>query len=183
MGNHEFETWFHAKDRDNEVEFRLLFTPVAQMQMLGLMKDTKVGYGDDFTFVKRRKINVLFSRHLNDAAIDTDPDRFRSWDYDSAAKTFMSFNERYFKDAYFSLAPLLAIPLYQQTRTHEDIWKGVVGRPASSFWEHEAVANYHGEEAFRHPGCITRSILKTHVVRRDDGESTVAVTAYGYSGE
>ena len=182
MSNHEFETWFHAKDRDNEVEFRLLFTPVAQTQMLNLMKDTTVGYGDDFTFVKQQKINVLFSKHLDAATIDTDPSRFHSWDYDGAAKFFVSFNERYFKDAYFALAPLLSIPLYQQTRTHEDIWKGVLGRPASSFWEHEAAANYHGEDNFKHPSCITRSILKTEVVSREGGESTVAVTAYGYRG-
>ena len=182
MSNHEFETWFHAKDRDNEVEFRLLFTPVAQTQMLNLMKDQTVGYGDDFTFIKQQKINVLFSRHLTNAVIDTDPDRFRHWDYDAAFSNFVQFNERYFKDAYFSLAPLLAIPLYQQMRTHEDIWKGVLGRKASSFWEHEAIANYHGDEKFKHPSCITRSILKTRVVQRENGESTVAVTAYGYRG-
>ena len=183
MSNHEFETWFHAKDRDHEVEFRLLFTPVAQTQMLNLMKDSTVGYGDDFTFIKRKKVNVLFSRHLDEATIDTDPSRFRNWDYDAAFSFFVQFNERYFKDAYFAMAPLLAIPLYQQMRTHEDIWKDVLGRKESSFWEHEAVANYHGEDKFKHPGCITRSILKTHVTRRESGESTIAVTAYGYRGE
>ena len=182
MGNHEFETWFHAKDRDNEVEFRLLFTPVAQTQMLNLMKDTTVGYGDDFAFVKQRKINVLFSQHLNEATIDTDPSRFRTWDYDAAFSFFIRFNERYFKDVYFAMAPLLAIPLYQQTRTHEEIWKDVLGNRASSFWEHEAVANYHGEARFAHPGCVTRSILKTQVLERSDGESTIAVTAHGYRG-
>ena len=183
MSNHEFETWFHAKDRDNEVEFRLLFSPVAQTQMLNLMKDTEVGYGDDFTFIKQRKVNVLFAKHLNEATIDTDPSRFHNWDYDAARAYFSAFNERYFKDAYFAIAPLLSIPLYQQTRTHEDIWKGVLdGRP-SSFWEHEAVANYHGEDKFAHPSCITRSILKTKVVQQGDGESTVAVTAHGYRGE
>lgn len=179
MGNHEFETWFHAKDRDHEVEFRLLFTPVAQTQMLNLMKDTEVGYGDDFTFIKQRKVNVLFSQHLNEAAIDTDPSRFHSWDYDSAFSYFIEFNEKYFKDAYFALAPLLSIPLYQQVRTHENIWKDV----AASFWEHEAVANYYGEDRFAHPSCITRNILKTDVVRREGGESTIAVTAHGYRGE
>ena len=183
MSNEEFETWFHAKDRDNEVEFRLLFTPVAQTQMLNLMKDDKVGYGDDFAFVKKKKVNMLFSQHLDAATIDTDPSRFLNWDYDGAATFFISFNERYFKDAYFALAPLLSIPLYQQTRTHEEIWKGVLdGRPAA-FWEHEALANYHGEDKFRHPDCVTRSILKTSVVRQDDGECTVAVTAHGYRGE
>ena len=183
MSNHEFETWFHAKDRDNEVEFRLLFTPVAQTQMLNLMKDTKVGYGDDFTFVKRRKVNLLFSQHLTEATIDTDPSRFHSWDYDAAFTFFVQFNERYFKDVYFALAPLLAIPLYQQTRTHEEIWKGIVDGRASAFWEHESLANYHGEEKFAHPSCITRSILKTQVIERDGGESTIAVTAHGYRGE
>ena len=182
MSNHEFETWFHAKDRDHEVEFRLLFTPVAQTQMLNLMKDTTVGYGDDFTFIKQKKVNVLFSQHLNEATIDTDPSRFHNWDYDAAFSFFVQFNERYFKDAYFAMAPLLAIPLYQQMRTHEAIWKGVLGRKASSFWEHEAIANYHGESKFEHPSCITRSILKTHVIQRESGESTIAVTAYGYRG-
>ncbi len=183
MSNHEFETWFHAKDRDNEVEFRLLFTPVAQTQMLNLMKDTTVGYGDDFTFIKQKKVNVLFSQHLNEATLDTNPERFRNWDYDAAFSFFVQFNERYFKDAYFALAPLMSIPLYQQMRTHEDIWKGVLDGRAASFWEHEAVANYHGEDKFAHPSCITRSILKTHVVQREGGESTVAVTAHGYRGE
>ena len=182
MGNHDFEAWFHAKDRDDEVEFRLLFTPVAQAQMLSLMKDTSVGYGDDFSFAKLRKINLLRSKHLDEATIDTDPSRFRHWDYDAAAAFFLAFNERYFKDAYFSLAPLLAIPLYQQMRTRGEIWKGVPGRRSSSFWEHESVANYHGEGKFEHPDCITRSILKTSVVRADDGESTIAVTAHGFRG-
>ena len=182
MGNHEFETWFHAKDRDDEVEFRLLFTPVAQTQMLNLMKDSAVGYGDDFTFIKSKKINLLFAKHLDEATIDTDPERFRNWDYDGAASFFISFNEQYFRHAYFALSPLLSIPLYQQTRTHEDIWKGVLGQRPSSFWEHEAVANYHGEGKFKHQDCVTRSILKTRLVRREDGESTIAVTAHGYKG-
>ena len=183
MSNHEFETWFHAKDRDNEVEFRLLFTPVAQTQMLNLMKDTTTGYGDDFTFIKQKKVNVLFSQHLNEATIDTDPSRFHNWDYDAAFSFFVQFNERYFKDAYFAMAPLLSIPLYQQMRTHEDIWKDALGTRPASFWEHEAVANYHGEDKFRHPDSITRNILKTKVVQREDGESAIAVTAHGYRGK
>ena len=183
MANHEFETWFHAKDRDNEVEFRLLFTPIAQRQMLELMKDRTVGYGDDFSFVKQKKMNLLTSEHLDAATIDTDPAQFRNWDYDAAQDFFITFNERYFKDVYFALAPLLAIPTYQQVRTHEEIWKDVIGPRPSSFWEHESLANYHGEETFRHPQSVTRNILKTTVTKREDGDCTVAVTAHGYRGE
>ena len=55
------------------------------------------------------------------------------------------------------------------------------GRP-SAFWEHEAIANYYGDDHFKHPSCITQNILKTRVVQRKDGECTVAVTAHGYEG-
>ncbi len=183
MGNHEFETWFHTPNRNNEVEFRLLFTPVAQLQMLALLQDHKVGYGDDFTFRKDHRINMLTSTHLDEAVLDTSPERFQDFDYDRARQTFQSFNEQYFKDVYFALAPLLAIPLYQQTRTHEDIWKGVLPSERSSFWEQESLANYYGDEQFRHPDCITENILKTRVLARDeDGVSRVAVTAHGFRG-
>jgi len=183
MANHEFETWFRAKDRDNEVEFRLLFTALAQTQMMALMKDQKIGYGDDFAFIKDHRLNYLYPKHLRDAAIDTAPERFHDWNYDRAAHVFIAFNEKYFKDAYFALAPVLAIPLYQQTRTHEEIWKDVIDQEGSCFWEHEALANYYGGDRFRHPDCITENVLKTEVVNRRDGVSDVAVTAYGYRGE
>ena len=180
MANEEFEAWFHAKDRDDEVEFRLLFTPVAQEQMLRLMKDTTVGYGDDFSFRKARKINCLMASHLDEAVIDTDPARFRHWDLVAAKAAFIAFNEKYFKDAYFALAPLLSIPLYQQTRTHADIWREALGARPSSSWEHESLANYFGERAFRHPESVTRDILKTRVVGRDEDLCEVEVAAHGY---
>lgn len=183
MANKDFEAQFCTMDRTDEVEFRLLFTPLAQRQILQLLNDRSVGYGDDFTFRKAQKINLLWARHLDAVPIDTDPERFQDWDYDRAARNFQAFNEEYFKSVFFAMAPLLAIPLYQQTRTHEDIWKGVVPGEDSSFWEHEATANYHGEEEFRHPACITRSILKTSVVRDSDGSGRVAVTAHGFRGE
>lgn len=183
MNNREFETWFHTPNRNNEVEFRLLFTPIAQIQMLALMKDRKVGYGDDFAFRKCEKINMLTSAHLDEATLDTSPAHFQDFDYGRARQTFQKFNERYFKDVYFSLAPLLAIPLYQQTRTHEDVWRGIVPKSPASFWENEAAANFYGGKHFAHPACITENILKTKVLSRTDGTSRVAVTAHGYRGE
>jgi len=183
MSNHDFEAHFRTTDRNNEIEYRILFTPIAQIQMLELLKDKTVGYGDDFSFLKQRKINLLFSRHLSETPLDTDPAQFRDWDWDRAGTHFIAFNETYFKSIYFALAPLLAIPLYQQTRTHEEIWKGVIPPgAAASFWEHEALANYHGENQFKHPASITRNILKTRLLSRTSGLSQVAVTAHGYKG-
>lgn len=183
MSNHEFETIFNCRDRDNEVEFRLLYTALAQTQTLNLLKDKDVGFGDDFSIIKRKKLNFILSKHLNDANIDTAPQNFHHWHFDNARQNFSRFNQQYFKDVYFALAPLLAIPLYQQTRTHEDIWKGVSYTDPSSFWEHEAMANYYGDAEFEHPDCITKNILKTQVVSREDGASRIHVTAYGFRGE
>ena len=183
MANHEFEALFETKDRTDEVQYRLLFTPVAQQQMLLLLKDRKIGFGDDFVFQKDHKINLIFADHLTAMTLDTNPAQFQDWDIDRARSHFISFNEQYFKNVYFALAPLLAIPLYQQTRNHEEIWKGVIepGSRASS-WECEALANFHGEKEFAHPECITRSLLKAKMVAHEDGVGEVNVTAYGYRG-
>ena len=182
MGNREFEALFETRDRSDEVEYRLLFTPLAQKQMLALLRDKSVGYGDDFSFIKAHKINVVRAHHLADADLDTDPAKFADFDFESVKSKFLSFCENYFKATYFALAPLLSIPLYQQTRTHADIYKDVSGR-RSSFWEHESLANYLGENRFRHPLSVTRNILKTTVSRRDGDVSTVAVTAHGFRTE
>lgn len=180
MANHEFEALFCTKDRNDEVEFRLLFTALAQMQMLALIKDREVGFGDDFKFKKAGRINLVAADHLDHADLDTDPSRYRDWSVDSAALKFMRFNEEFFRHVYFALAPFLAIPLYQQTRTHEEIYKGVIPPNAkASFWECESAANYQGEQVFQHPASITRNILKT--TRGQGGD--VAVTAHGFRGE
>ena len=43
MANKEFETLFNTMDRNDEVEFRVLFTPMAQRNMLELLKDKTIG--------------------------------------------------------------------------------------------------------------------------------------------
>lgn len=179
MGNREFEALFHAVDRNDEVEFRLLFTPLAQKQMLALLNDNEVGYGDDFHFTKINKINVVHARHLDSADINTDPSKFTDFDIANCKARFLAFCDEYFKTMYFALAPLLTIPLYQQTRTHENIYRDTVGKP-STFWEHESIANFIGENHFKHPQSVTRNILKTSLVNRRNEVSTISVQASGY---
>lgn len=179
MGNREFEALFETKDRSDEVEYRLLFTPLAQKQMLELIKDREIGFGDDFSFEKRRKINIIRADHLRQADLDTDPAKFADFDFQAAHGKFVGFCEQFFKSTWFALAPLLSIPLYSQTRTHENIYKGIIDR-RSCFWEHESLANYLGEKRFRHPDSVTRNILKTRIANRDGDVATLEVTASGF---
>lgn len=183
MANEEFDILFHAIDRDDEQQFRLLFTPLAQQQMVALLKDKEVGFGDDFTFGKKRKINIVAATHLDKANLDTNPAGYAHYDLKMVRLRFLTFANGYFKAFYFAMAPLLTIPLYQQTRTHEDFWKTSEDR-RPNFWEFEALANYEGEKLFRHPDSATRSILRAGGVTPGGGagECTVDITAYSYEG-
>ena len=182
MSNRQFEALFHATNRNDEIQFRLLFTPLAQQQMVNLLRDKDIGYGDDFTFVKANMVNVVWPAHLADFNITAGPSLFQNYDLAAARKFFNAYSNDYFRALYFGLAPLLTIPLYQQHRSHADIYAEVVGR-TSSFWEHEAIANFHGQESFRHPKSITENILKTHHTRPSDGYTEVDITAHGFRGK
>lgn len=180
MGNREFETLFETKDRNDEVEYRLLFTALAQRQMLSLLKEKINAYGDDFSFFKEKKVNVIVPGHLNDFDLDTNPKRFADYSYEESRHKFIRINQEYFRAVYFSMAPLLCIPLYQQIRRQKEIYGNILQR--SSFWEWESIANFYGEEKFRHPKCVTDCILKTEARTSGASESIVRVTAHGYSG-
>lgn len=181
MGNEQFDVLFNALDRDNEVQFRLLFTPLAQKNMLALMKDP-AGFGDDFTFNKRRCLNYVSSEHSARWDMDTNSERYCSFDVDASRKIFKTFNQQYFKSLYFDLAPLLSIPLYQQYKPEEYIYKDSYHRNYTDY-EAEFCANALGQNAFSHPASVTPSILKTALVDKQGETDSVEVTAYSYRTE
>ena len=182
MSNREFDSLFGALDRNHEVQFRLLFTPLAQQEMLNLLQDKEIGYGDDFEFVKRHMINLVEPDHMMSIDISGNPKMFYAYELAQARKFFNDYHNKLFKSFFFGMAPILTIPLYQQHRSHADIYKDVYSSK-SCFWEHEAIANYFGEKTFQHPHCITKSILKTQSNAESDGTQTVSVVAYGYGGK
>lgn len=182
MSNREFDSLFGASDRDHEVQFRLLFTPLAQQEMLNLLQDKEVGYGDDFEFVKRHMINIVEPDHMMSIDISGNPEMFYAYELAHARKFFNDYHNNLFKSFFFGIAPILTIPLYQQHRSHADIYRDVYASK-SCFWEHESIANYFGEKTFQHPHCITNSILKTQSKIESDDTQTVSITAYGYSGK
>ena len=132
--------------------------------------------------VKEKMINVVFPQHLQVFNIDTDPQQFKGICLEKVRQNFISTNEDYFRQIYFAFAPLLAIPLYQQTRTRKEIY-GAKLLQNSSFWEWESLANYQGDARFAHPDSITENILKTSELSDNDkGEKDIVVTANGFSG-
>lgn len=179
MSNSEFELLFNALDRDNEIEYRLLFTPLAQREMLSVLKDRKIGYGDDFQFIKRKQVNYIIPTHLQSFDLDGSPDNYIHYDVKEIRKRFNQYNNDYMRHFYFAMAPLLAIPLYQQHKPVEYIYKDVYPQKLASY-EHESHVNALDINRLKHPESRTRNILKTSVVGHDDNLDKVQVTAYGY---
>lgn len=182
MTNEEFEVAFNTSNRNNNQQFSLLFTPLAQESMLKLLEDYEVGYGDDFDFEKHKMINTIIPNHMQELNLDMNPDQYRHFDYNKAKVDFYTINARYFRAIYFSLAPLLCVPMYQQIRPQHDIYGHDMQR-RSAFWEHEALANFWGQDRFKHPSCITDCILKTTQSQSQSDNSTITVHAHGYRSE
>lgn len=178
LGNSEFELFFGGLNRNNEVEYRLLFTPLAQKSLLQLMK-SDVGYGDDFTLVKNHKINFLTSSHSQGDALFSDVRYFYDFDFEKIEEKFISYNDYYFKAVYFDLAPLLSIPLYQQHKAREYIYKGTIPSKFSDL-DHEAIANKFDPKQFMDPESDTKAIIKTDYVKANGDYDLVKVTAHSF---
>ncbi|MCD8293138.1 MAG: hypothetical protein LUC23_05185, partial [Prevotellaceae bacterium] len=182
LTNEDFEVAFNTSNRNNNQQFALLFTPLAQESMMKLLKDKEAGFGDDFDFDKNKMINTIIPDHIQDLDMDINPGQFRHFDFDKAKEGFYSVNAHYFRSIYFSLAPLLCVPMYQQIRPQEEIYGHDMERH-SAFWEHEALANFWGQERFKHPDCVTDCILKTAQATGRGDSSTITVYAHGYRRE
>lgn len=158
LANTKFEVMFKAYDRNNEVQYRLLFTPLAQQNMLEILTG-KAGFGDDFGFYKEHKINIICSAH--GGAIYNYERFYVNYDFNELKKDFVDEIQRVFDSIFFDLIPLLAIPLYQTTEggefnVDEDL-------PNVSRYEAETVVNnYDDLDVFRPAETSTDQILKVN---------------------
>ena len=183
FGNDEFETIFGGTDRNNDVEYNLLFTPLAQSNMLKLLKDKeKIGYGDDFAFVKEKCINIIQSEHSQRTDYRANPTIFMGYDLEAMYKKFIDFNTNWFKSFYFDLAPLLSIPLYQSYKSKEYIYKGI-DYPNLSTYEYEVMANQFDPDLLRPKEACTPSIYKTSFLNKKGNTDEFKITSHAYRGE
>lgn len=178
--NHDFDASFYAVNRNNEHQFTLLYSAAAQKETYNLLRDETEGYGDDFSFEKRKTLNILSSEHLNETDISGDPGNLRHYDLKHVRENFLKVSAEYFKCLYFSFAPLFCIPLYQTHDATKDAAAGDAGNETPSKYEYEALANYMGN-AFDPPDADTASILKIKVVTENGGSASVLVSAKAFS--
>lgn len=179
FGNEEFDVIFNATERDHEVQFRLLFTPLAQKNLMFLMRNPHP-YGDDFYFVKRKKLNYVSSEHGQVWNFDPDVARYVSYDVELCKKLFLDYNNDFFCNIYHELAPLMSIPLYQQHKAQEFIYDRPYTRNFTSF-EAECLANTMNKMSIAPDDCQTEVILKTRLIAKEEGADKLLLTAHGFT--
>ena len=178
MSNADFEVLFDALDRTNEVQFRTLFTPLAQTNIVDLIR-SRVGYGDDFHFIKTKRTNQIKTAHSLKRAVTLSPDAYATYSYDETKEGFIQKNAEYFKAVYFDFAPLWAIPLYQERPVHS--LEPIPDYAQSyAYKECEALANGIPPAQVVHPRTKTPAILKSSFVEARGDTDEVCVSAYSY---
>lgn len=179
-GNNVFDSLFGATNRDNEVEFRLLYTPLAMKNVLDLLMN-KEPYGDDFSQRKNGVLNIVSSSHSQRFNYDADPRAFATFDINLARQNFVSYCADYVQGLYFDLAPLLSIPLYQSHMPEEYIYGE---DPTSHFsnYEHEVMINGISPSYFRPEEADPDLplILKVMNASKEGEEDHLKVHAYSY---
>ena len=181
MSNTDFEVLFNALDRTNEVQYRTLFTPLAQTNLVALIR-SKTAYGDDFHFWKRNRSNLIMSEHSQGRAINLLAGEYYSYSFDMIQGNFVTKNEEFFRQVYFDFAPLWAIPLYQERPVHS--LKPIPDYDQNySLKESEALANAVDRQYLVHPSTKTQAILKSNYVHSGNGVDETNITAYSYDIE
>ena len=178
MSNTDFEVLFDALDRTDEVQFRTLFTPLAQTNMVDLIV-SQSGYGDDFDFIKKKRTNTVITKHSQGRDVTLDPKGYTSYSFDEIREKFSTKNIDFFKAVYFDFAPLWAIPMYQDRPVHSlDPLPDY--KATYSDEECEVLANMAGREHVAHPATRTRVIVKSSFVKNENKADEVRIAAYSY---
>lgn len=180
MANDEFEVLFNSFDRDNEVEYRFLFTPLAQRNLIDLIK-SKVPYGDDFSFTKDHGLNFIRSSHSQSISYLFNPSWFTNYDIDDAKRKFIQHNDILFQGLYFDLAPLISIPAYQQIKPKEYIYNEKYVSNVTRF-EHESLANSFNVSFFKPEDACTNVILKSKFIMQSGNSDVLDIEAHSFTG-
>lgn len=177
MSDTEFDVLFGAFDRDNETEFRLMFTPLAQRNTIDLVKNSP--YGDDFYFVKQGKLNTIYSHHGDTWDMLTGRN-ISSYSVDIAKEMFTNYNCGFFKNLYFMLAPLLNVPLYQQYKPN-DMDIDLSSETNIAAREAEMVVNILPERFVAAANSATQVISKVKFISSIGAVDNIMIYAYSYS--
>ncbi|WP_338822704.1 MAG1210 family protein [Mycoplasmopsis felifaucium] len=182
LGNDKFEALWNCTNRDNEVEYRLMFTPLAQQKLTEILLDNKIGFGDNFEFKKFKKLNIIKSDELNQIDFRYDKSLYEHfYNLEDFKNTFLNNNVLFFKIFFLSMLPIMSIPLYLNQIPEDVIWQKHQTDPILSQPEQETLINQIGTNTDILPDLIaTPAIFKTWHLKTEDNIDKLGVLSWGY---
>ena len=108
--------------------------------------------------------------------------RFVNYNYEEAKAYFIQYNMDYFTNLFRNLIPVLAIPLYIQTKMSARNEKNEYPTNVSLL-EHEVLANAFDKKLLRHKETVTDLILKTKFIQKDGEYDEVEIKAYSFRSD
>ena len=177
LANNKFESLFYALDRNNETEYRLLFTPLAQQNMVEVIT-AKEPYGDDFYFLKKYKMNYIFSNHAAHSIRFPYQTFYTYFDYEKIKEDFINYMCNEYASLYFAAAPLLAVPLYQMDEA--PLFEDKSEKDLITEFEAEAFVNHMNLDQFRNEEAVTDQILKVKKTIDGDEANLYQVTSHSF---
>ncbi|AJM71774.1 MAG1210 family protein [Mycoplasma yeatsii] len=175
LTNTKFEAYFGAFDRNDDREFRLLFTPLAQENLVRLIEDNKASFGDNFDMIKQNKSLSITSNELIEFEMNDIYPSIESYSYDEIKEHFIQTNKWYFLNMYSIFAPYFAIPTLNSidSENKKESVKTVLSKP-----EIEAQLSMLPSSLFEHKQVKTTSLL--YVQSFDEKTKIAQVVSKGY---
>ncbi|EXU60625.1 MAG1210 family protein [Mycoplasma mycoides] len=178
LSNTKFESFWSCFDRNNEREFRLLFTPLAQNNLVQLVQDHNKSFGDDYHMLKENKLIIFATEKLNEINFYDNEDQYQHYSIEHIQNYFYSINKNYFKTFYWALAPYFSIPSLAQINL--EYKENPETNLTLTDYEYEVCANSIPSELLDHPNIKTNSIIKTQLIAKKDGTDYVQATSIGF---
>ena len=149
--NPEFETLFYAIDRDNELQFRELFTPKAQVNIVDIMKSSE--YGDYFTMEKKKRLTRIRvkSKMLKPFSWEMwgNLTRYQNFDLKKVGQMVLEDSQAFIDKYLMMFMPILAVPYYQEDAE----------RCKDYFSDSERKMNYSEQQAEALANCMNPSVF------------------------
>ncbi|HAL18075.1 MAG TPA: hypothetical protein DCO86_00355 [Spirochaetaceae bacterium] len=185
LSDTKFEALFNTEDRDNDVEFRMMYTPYAISQFTDFVKSAE-GFGDNFYLEKDGCATscILEGGQLGYSdGIRPGIGKIASFDYDLINRNFAHYGDAFFKNFYFCLAPLFMIPVYAEGRD-EDFSKILSDSRPHAFdgFDAESLAAKN-PELFRPAGTVTDVIIKSASSKVVECGTLFAMKSSSFRGE
>ncbi|WP_434338168.1 MAG1210 family protein [Mycoplasma capricolum] len=178
LSNTKFEAFWSCFNRNNEREFRLLFTPLAQQNLVELVQDNKKSFGDNYHMLKINKWIVFATNNLDYLNFYDYEKDYDHYNIEHIKNNFYSINNNYFKTIYWTLAPYFSIPSLVQTSLEykDEIQDNLI----LSDYEHEVCANLIPSKLLDHPNIKTDSIIKTNLIASQNNIDYIQATSIGF---